>query len=223
MLLKIGQRFSKNSFVSTAQKAFSTNSAFGHVPLAPPDAIFGLTEAFRADTSEMKVNLGVGAYKTNAGKPFILPSVREAEKRLFERNSDHEYGPIDGLKGFREKSVELAFGFNSDIIRDGRYAAMQTLSGTGAIRSGLDFLKEWYLKKDAAVWVPNPTWPTHNAIANRAGWNVKNYRYYDRKTRSLDLEGMLEDLDNAESGQIVILHACAHNPTGQDPDEVQWS
>jgi aspartate aminotransferase len=119
------------------------------VPLAPPDAILGLTEAFKSDPSEMKVNLGVGAYKTNEGKPFILPSVKEAEKRLFERNSDHEYGPIDGLKGFREKSVELALGKDSEVIRDGRYASMQTLSGTGSIRSGLDFLREWYLKKDA--------------------------------------------------------------------------
>jgi len=65
--------------------------------------------------------------------------------------------------------------------------------------------------------VPNPTWPVHNTIPGRVGYKVKQYRYFDPKTKGLDFTGMLEDLDKAANGQIVLMHVCAHNPTGVDP------
>jgi aspartate aminotransferase len=112
----------------------------------------------------------MGVYRCNSGKPFILPSVREAEKRIFERNSDHEYAAIDGIKSFKENATLLAYGANSEVIAEGRLATCQSLSGTGSIRLGLDFLKEWYLKKNAKVFIPDPSWPTHKGIAERAGF-----------------------------------------------------
>lgn len=36
------------------------------------------------------------------------------------------------------------------------------------------------------------------------------------------LIGLMEDLGSAPSGAIVLLHACAHNPTGVDPSLQQW-
>ena len=51
-------------------------SAWSGVEQGPPDAIFGLVEAFNKDTNPNKVNLAVGAYRDDNGKPFVLPVVR---------------------------------------------------------------------------------------------------------------------------------------------------
>jgi len=52
------------------------------VEMGPPDAILGVTEAFKKDTNPKKINLGVGAYRDDNGKPFLLPSViKVSEKR----------------------------------------------------------------------------------------------------------------------------------------------
>ena len=91
------------------------------------------------------------------------------------------------------------------------------------MRVGLDFLKEWYPNKNAKVFTADPTWPTHRGIALRAGYEWENYRYYDRENKCFDLKGMMEDLDKADNEQIVILHMCAHNPTGCDPSNEEWA
>jgi aspartate/tyrosine/aromatic aminotransferase len=49
--------------------------------------------------------------------------------------------------------------------------------------------------------------------------NLKKYRYFDPKTKSLDFNGLMEDLDHAKSDSIVLFHVCAHNPTGVDPSK----
>jgi aspartate aminotransferase len=51
---------------------------------------------------------------------------------------------------------------------------------------------------------------------------VEQYRYYNPHTIGLDIEGMLQDLHAAEEGAVVLLHACAHNPTGVDPTRDDW-
>lgn len=51
--------------------------------MGPPDVILGITEAYKRDTDSKKVNLGVGAYRDDQGKPFILPSVRKVRTTLF--------------------------------------------------------------------------------------------------------------------------------------------
>jgi len=53
-----------------------------------PDAILGVTEAFKADSSAKKINLGVGAYRDNDGKPYVLPSVRKASSKIILRCFD---------------------------------------------------------------------------------------------------------------------------------------
>ncbi len=52
-------------------------SPWAQVPMGPPDAILGITEAFKRDGSKQKINLGVGAYRDDNGKPYVLPSVRK--------------------------------------------------------------------------------------------------------------------------------------------------
>lgn len=63
----------------------------------------------------------------------------------------------------------------------------------------------------------------HRLVFLKAGFeNAREYRYWSETNRGLDLEGMLEDLRNAPEKSVVILHACAHNPTGCDPTHEQW-
>jgi len=161
--------------------------------------------------------LGIGAFRDNDGKPFVLPCVTEAENRILAKKMDHEYSGIDGIPSFRQRASELAFGADNAAIKEDRIANCQSISGTGALRLGFEFLRGWYPNKSAKIYVPDPSWPTHHGIATKAGFETVKYRYYNRASRGFDCDGMLEDLDKADNESIVILHACAHNPTGQDP------
>jgi aspartate aminotransferase, mitochondrial len=55
-------------------------SVWSTVPLGPPDAILGITEAFKADPAPEKINLGVGAYRDEKGKPYVLNCVRKVQE-----------------------------------------------------------------------------------------------------------------------------------------------
>ena len=101
-------------------------------------------------------------------------------------------------------------------------SVLQALSGTGALRIGADFLHRILGRN--TVYYSNPTWGNHGLIFGRAGYtDLRQYRYWDAKTRGLDFSGMMEDLGQAPSGAVVILHACAHNPTGVDATREQWA
>ncbi len=67
------------------------------------------------------------------------------------------------------------------------------------------------------MWISAPTWPNHNAIFKAVGINIRDYRYYDKASHSLDWDGMIEDLQQAQAGDVVLLHGCCHNPAGIDP------
>jgi len=198
-----------------------------NVPLAPPDAILGVTQAFRKDPSPMKVNLGVGAYRDNTGKPFVLGCVRKVEKMLLDaKDHNHEYIPQTGLAEYNKVAKELAFGPDGVHVPHSLVVTAQSISGTGALRLGAAFIKKFYAsqrQQPTEIYIPNPTWGNHRSIFSDAGFGtVKNYAYYSTKTNSLDFEGMIKDLSNAPEGSVVLLHACAHNPTGMDPTPEQW-
>jgi len=190
---------------------------------APPDPILGLSEAFKKDNNPKKQLLGAGVYRDDNNKPYVLNCIRAAEKIIVEKQMDHEYAGIQGIDSFVANSLKLAYGEESQLLKDGRVAGSQSLSGTGSLRLGFEFLSQFYPVKGAEVYTPTPTWPVHNTIPGRVGLKQKGYRYFDTKTKGLDLNGMLEDLDKAPNEQIVLLHVCAHNPTGVDPTNEQWS
>ncbi|XP_002989786.2 aspartate aminotransferase, cytoplasmic [Selaginella moellendorffii] len=196
-------------------------SVFDHLEQAPEDPILGITVAYNKDPHPGKVNLGVGAYRTEEGKPLILNVVRRAEERLLaDRSKNKEYLPITGLADFNKRSAMLILGSDSPAIVEKRLVTAQCLSGTGSLRVGAEFLARHYGVK--LVFLPTPTWGNHFKVFMNAGLAVKTYRYYDNKTRGLDYEGMLEDIGAAPSGSVILLHACAHNPTGVDPTPQQW-
>ena len=112
--------------------------------MGPPDAILGVTEAFKKDQNPNKINLGVGAYRDDNGKPFILPSVKQAVKLIEQANLDNEYGPIGGIPSFTQASAKIAFGADSEVIQSGRYTTVQGISGTGSLTIGALFLNRFH-------------------------------------------------------------------------------
>jgi Aspartate/tyrosine/aromatic aminotransferase len=196
-------------------------SLFSQVTAAPPDPILGLTEAFVADPRPGKVNLGVGVYQDESGKVPVLECVREAGNRINAEGAPRPYLPIPGMAGYLELVRELIFGAASEVAASGRVAMVQTLSGTGALKVGGDFLSQ--VSPDATVLVSDPSWENHQALFTRAGLKVGTYRYYDEAAHGIDFAGMLEDLAKAAPGTIVVLHPCCHNPTGYDLSEDQWT
>jgi len=190
------------------------------IEVAPPDPILGITLAFNADTHPNKVNLGVGAYRTDEGKPYVLNVVRKVEKQIANSDQNKEYLPIDGLPEFKSAAQKLLFHPESPALKEGRVASTQSISGTGALRIGAEFIQKFF--KGAAVLISDPTWGNHPTIFNERGVQVKSYRYFDPKTNGLDFDGMIADLEAAPKGSVVILHVCAHNPTGVDPTREQW-
>jgi len=198
----------------------SASDYLADVPEGAPDAILGIAQAFRESPRDDKINLAVGAYRDNSGSPFVLPSVREAEGRLLARGEKKEYAPIDGLPSYKNLALEFAYG-DMAALKDGRIAGVQTLSGTGACRIAGEFYSR-FLPKGTVIYVSDPTWGNHIPIMELAGLEVRRYKYLNRATNSLDIEGYLGDIAAAPSGSIFLLHACAHNPTGVDPTQDQW-
>jgi aspartate aminotransferase len=196
-------------------------SYLAEVPMGAPDAILGIAEAFRASSANDKVNVAVGAYRDSDGLPWVLPAVQAAEARLLARGEKKEYAPIDGLPAFLERATRFAFGADCAALNEGRIAAVQTLSGTGACRIAAEFY-ERFLPRGTLVYLPDPTWGNHVQIMQEAGLEVRRYRYCERSSCTLDIAGFLQDLHAAPEGSIFLLHACAHNPTGVDPSLAQW-
>ncbi|KIK94907.1 hypothetical protein PAXRUDRAFT_827518 [Paxillus rubicundulus Ve08.2h10] len=196
-------------------------STWSAVPAGPPDPILGITEAFKADKDSRKINLGVGAYRDENGKPYVLNAVKKAEEKMASAKLDKEYLPITGLGSFTQNAAKLAYGADSAPLNQHAIAVTQSISGTGALRIGGAFVARHY-PGSKIIYLPNPTWGNHIPLFKDSGLEVRQYRYFDKKTVGLDFEGLKEDLKNAPEGAVVLLHACAHNPTGVDPTQAQW-
>jgi aspartate/tyrosine/aromatic aminotransferase len=203
--------------------AVSTAAApWSNVAQAPLDPILGMSQRFQADTDPRKVNVSVGAYRTDEGKPLVLNCVKKAEKILLDKSGlNKEYLPQRGDAEFTALCQKLLLGEDSQLLKDGRLATVQTLSGTGALRLGGEFLKR-FAAKGTKIYISDPTWGTHNSIMDHASMPFEKYRYWNASGRDLDLAGMLADIEAAPEGSVILLHAAAHNPTGVDPTKEQW-
>ncbi|XP_076233039.1 glutamate oxaloacetate transaminase 2 [Calliopsis andreniformis] len=211
----------KNNCSIVSYTTRSTSSWWANVEMGPPDAILGITEAYKKDDNPKKINLGVGAYRDDNGKPFVLPSVRKAEERIRSKEMDKEYSPIAGNPTFCQHSINLALGPDSDVVSNGLNATVQGISGTGSLCIGATFLSHFF-PGNKEVYVPTPTWGNHTPLFKLARLSVKSYRYYDPKTCGLDFQGVVEDICRIPEKSIILFHACAHNPTGVDPKPEQW-
>lgn len=192
-------------------------------PRVSPDAIFDLLKQYKADKNPNKVDLGIGAYRTNDGQPWVLPVVRKVDKMLANDESvNHEYLPISGNPAFCSVAAKLVFGSSIDLSK---VVTVQTLSGSGANHMGALLLARFgaWGSESRKIWVSDPTWSNHHLIFGWAGLSVEKYPYWNNEKRGLDFDAMILTLKRfAKKGDTLLLHACAHNPTGVDPTREQW-
>lgn len=202
-------------------------SFFRSLRIHPKDEAFALHGEFLADTHPKKVNLGIGVYRTEDGHPWPLTAVEKAESQLHEKKdvSRHEYLSIQGDFEFLRLARDLVFGRREG--RDeksrlkSRVTSIQTVSGTGANHLGAQFLARSL--KPKTVWIPEPTWGNHHAIWKLANVDIKTYPYYNFANKCFDHNrAICCFLSQAKEGDVVVLHACAHNPTGADPSKEHW-
>ncbi|HET7267598.1 MAG TPA: amino acid aminotransferase [Oleiagrimonas sp.] len=192
---------------------------FESVARVPGDAILGLIQQFNNDPNPAKVDLGVGVYKDVQGNTPILRAVKAAEQTLVDGEKTKSYIGSHGDPRYGEHVLSMVFGADSKILVDRRASATQAPGGTGALRLAADFVAAQLPGK--SLWLPEPTWPNHIAIAHAAGLDIQRYPYVDADNR-LDFDAMLACLKSVPEGDVVLLHACCHNPSGFDPSREQW-
>ena len=191
-------------------------SLFKHIAPSPPDPIFGVAFAYEASKHPNKQILAVGVYRTEEGKPHVFEAVRKAETNLLAKNHK-DYLPMTGHPGFVQKSKELLYGPVLNQISD-RVGAVQTVAGTGAASVAGVFSRK-FLNPPTCL-ISDPAWPNYNTIFGEAGLKLSYYPYV--KDGRINLSGTLNAFENAPNGSMVVLQACAHNPSGVDPTPEQW-
>ncbi|KIF63537.1 amino acid aminotransferase [Pseudomonas fluorescens] len=192
---------------------------FDAIGRVPGDPILGLMEAYAQDSNPRKFDLGVGVYKDAQGLTPIPEAVKIAEARLVESQDTKTYIGGHGNPLFGKVINELVLGVDSKLIAEQRAGATQTPGGTGALRLAADFIAQCLPGK--GVWLSNPTWPIHETIFAAAGVKISHYPYVGSDNR-LDVEAMLAVLNEVPKGDVVLLHACCHNPTGFDLSHDDW-
>lgn len=191
---------------------------FESVARVPGDAILGLIQQFKNDPNPTKVDLGVGVYKDVEGNTPILRAVKAAEQQLVDGEQTKTYIGSHGDAHYGEHILRMVLGADSKVLAGDRATATQAPGGTGALRLAMDFVARQLGK---SLWLPEPTWPNHIALAKAAGLDIQRYPYVDADNR-LDFDAMLAKLKTIPAGDVVLLHACCHNPTGFDPSRRQW-
>jgi len=220
ILLQAGPRFATEFEHHTFTKHDLRNNMFENLQAAPPDAILGLSEAFKADPNPNKVNLGVGIYKNAEGQTPILAAVKKAEAILLEQETTKSYLPINGSPVYAKHVQNLLFGDALAGMQD-RVCSLHTPGGTGGLRVAGDFLK--HHAPGATMWVSTPTWGNHKGVFGAAGLPIGEYPYYDAATNGVAWDEMVAALRKVPASDVVLLHVCCHNPTGVDLSADQWA
>ena len=190
---------------------------FEDFPLVPPDPILKLIVEHKNDSRANKIDLGVGVYRDATGNTPIMEVVKEAEHYLLDTQQSKAYIGLAGDADFNSAMQNLILDQN---ITDDRFSTIQTAGGSTSLRVAIELIRK--SSKDLTVWVSEPTWNNHIPILDSVGVKVAKYPYYDAVNNQLDFEGLIECLNKIPSGDIVLLHACCHNPTGMDPSPDQW-
>jgi len=183
----------------------------------PADKILALMQKYKEDPRESKIDLGVGVYKNAEGLTPVMRAVKTAEQQLWEHETTKAYVGLVGDPQFSDVMVDLVL---SGSVARGNVAAAATPGGTGAVRQAFELLK--MANPDVRIFVSDPTWPNHLSILKYLDLPVVPYRYFDSETRGVDFAGMMEDLAEARSGDVILLHGCCHNPTGANLNMSQW-
>lgn len=203
-------------------------SAFDHIEQTAWDPIVEILDLYSKCKNPEKVNLTIGAYRNENLQPVVFESVRLAEEEIFKEDFSRQYLPFLGDEEFNELTQKTIFDPNIPLIKENpklnviehkRITTIQSISGSGSLRIGAEFLSKYINKK---IYFSDLTWPNHVPIFELAGMQAEKYPYYNAETKELDFDNLINFLKKAEENSIVLLHVCGHNPTGVDPDKNQW-
>jgi len=190
---------------------------FESLQAAPADAILGLITEHKNDPRPEKIDLGVGVFRTAEGETPVLDVVKQAEQRIIDTQDSKAYIGTAGDPAFNAAMQALTFGDAGD--KD-RIATIQAPGGSGSLRVAASLLLR--ANPDVKVWVSDPTWANHIPLLGGAGIRLEKYPYYDTEKHVIRIDAMLDGLRKADEGDVVLLHACCHNPSGMDPSEDEW-
>ena len=194
---------------------------FESITALPPDPLLGIIVAYNEDQNPNKVDLGVGVYRDDSGQTPIFASVKAAENKYLRRQTSKAYIGPAGSPDYNRLLPQLIFGAEHQVFADQRIATVQTPGGCGALRVGAEFIKR--CRPDTTVWVSDPTWPNHGPLLGDTGLKLQTYPYYDGDKHRVNFEAMLACLEQVPAADVVLLHACCHNPSGADLSTQQWN
>jgi aspartate aminotransferase len=184
------------------------------------DTILGLMAAFRADPHPLKLDLGVGVYRTETGDTPVLEAVRRAEAAVLARQMTKTYVTSAGNPAYNRSMQRLAFGPEHPALAAGRVSTIQSVGGCGGLRLGAELIRK--AAPETCVLVSDPTWGNHIPLLSGAGLALERYPYLDPATGAVRFQAMLDVLERQPRGSAVLLHGSCHNPTGADLSPAQW-
>lgn len=196
----------------------ATLSLFASLERQPPDALLAVIGMHRADPRSDKIDVGVGVYRDSTGATPVMRAVKAAEAQLLAEQQSKSYLGAEGDQRFTDLLAEIALG--STIAADARITGIQTPGGTGALRLAAELLAR--SPRAPTVWIGGPTWPNHAPIFRAAGLDVRIHAYFDAASSQIDFDAFVAGLDGAQAGDVVLLQACCHNPTGTAFSLEQW-
>lgn len=202
----------------------SGNTFFHANPLFE-DPILKTGAKFAVDKDPRKVNVGIGAYRDENGQPIIMECVKAAEKFIIDHPKEFlkEYPPMVGNPEFLRLGAELLFGKDHPVIKEGRVASVHCIAGSGSLYIGMKQFHHQFPNKP--MYFPDITWSNHVAIWDETTdcAERKTYRFFKKETMGIELEGLLEDFEKMPERSFILMHACAHNPTGADFTHEEWN
>nr|WP_314444258.1 aromatic amino acid transaminase [uncultured Sphingomonas sp.] len=187
------------------------------LPPLVSDSLLALIAMVNADTREDKIDVGVGVYRDGEGRTPVMRAVREAEQRLHDQQHSKSYLGGAGDKAFAQLLRPIVLGRHGG---DERIVGLQTPGGCGALFLALKLVAA--ANQGAKVIMGTPTWPNHPPMTVGARLQMGEYRHYDVEQRRIDFAAMADALDRGRPGDVALLHACCHNPTGADLSEDEW-
>lgn len=170
-----------------------------------------------ADTRPHKIDLLVGVYKDKEGQTPVMKAIRLAEQRLCRQQETKSYLSVTGRDSFSSAILDLVLG--SSPARRRAYG-LQTVGGSGALRILLEHVKR--TTPTATVWISDPGFAGHETAASGAGLGLQFYPYEVTRAGTLRTDVILDTLTAARKGDVVILDASCHNPTGVDLSAETW-
>ncbi|TRO97115.1 aspartate/tyrosine/aromatic aminotransferase [Glycocaulis profundi] len=193
-----------------------TDAFFSGLEPLPADPLLSLIGRYKADPRDGKIDLGVGVYRDEQGRTPVMKAMKAAEEILLKDQDTKAYLGPEGDAGFTEALIPIAFGAGAPQV-----ARLQTPGGTGALRLSAELIAK--ARPGATIHVGTPSWPIHAPMMKTAGLKVATFRHYDPETRALDFNAMLEAIEGAKAGDVILIHGCCHNPSGADPEGDQWA